>query len=73
MPKVSTSLSMVSILVVLLSQSFARNPASLGRLSGVDAVFAFTLMFCAIGLLTSWLSRPITQKPDDDESGRHQK
>ncbi len=73
MPKVSITLSMVSILIVLLSQAFARNPALLWRLSGVDAAFALALMFCATGFLTSWLSRPITQKPDDDEPDNRKK
>lgn len=68
MQKTTTSLSLISILIILISQAVARQtPAGLEQISDLDAALALGLIFCAAGVLASWLVRPLPQQQDEED------
>ncbi len=67
MQKNTASLSLISILIILISQAAARHPPTcLRQISDLDAALALGLIFCATGALASWLARPLQQQEEED-------
>ncbi|HEY5674880.1 MAG TPA: hypothetical protein VIR78_14325 [Malonomonas sp.] len=66
MPRVTTILFTGSILIVMLCQSFVQQGNFKLAMSDNDLIFAPIFLFCAAGILTSWLGKPVKEKPEDD-------
>ena len=66
MPNISTLLFTITILVVILCQSVARHIHFESSTSSNDLVFMLIFLFCASGILTIWLGKPVKPKPEDD-------
>jgi hypothetical protein len=66
MPRVTTILFTGSILIVMLCQAFVQQGGFRLAITSNDLMFALIFLFCAAGILTSWLGKPVKQKPEDD-------
>ena len=80
MPRLTTALFTGTILILVLCQTFARLVSLDISIAGNDLVFALIFLFCATGVLTSWLGKPVKRKPvkrkpkdDSDSSGDNNK
>ncbi len=66
MPRVTITLFTGSILIVMLCQAFVQQDRFRLAMTSNERVFALIILFCAAGIQTSWLGKPIKQKPEDD-------
>ena len=66
MPRFTTALFTGTILIVVLSQVFSRQVSVTASIAPNDLTFSLIFLFCASGLLISWLKKPLKRKRKDD-------
>ncbi len=68
MPRLTTTLFTGTILIVLMCQTLIQSSSFSMSIHSGELLLIFGLLFCASGILTAWLDKPIRVKPEDDDS-----